>query len=573
VVDQLEELFVGGFSSELRQRYFAALGALVKWRVAFVIMALRSDFYASFEKCCTPKDLAVGPEFRVRDIDLSEVLKGRFDLYSPSPQEIGEMIRLPAEAIGLRFELDPETGQNLDVAMLEAATACSEPLPALEHALWQLYRKQLLRKDGVLRWSDYRESGELEGALANHAESVFSALDGDAQAALKPIVGQLVSPGPGEEGVLVRRTVSFRDLTSTPEFSERQKTGAERLIDRFIKEGLFHAESGRNAEVLVSVTQEYLLRNWPRVRQLLSGDIGLLRVRDRLEANFRLWLSRGRKNRDLLSTGPGTSEAETLLRSFRESLSATQVYYIQRSLKVARGRHRLWGGTLLALGAGLAIFLTILAATWLNAMQTQLKETAAKAQQAQANMGVVTKERDALQAQLKETVAKAQQAQANMDLVTKERDALQTQLKETVAKAQQAQANMGVVTKERDALQAQLKGTEADAQETQKKVQQEKAQLVQKIADPVAVPPQAKNGGRSNAESAQNGDFIANKAESAQTQPPNAGWTAEAVASTQPLGSSVRPTGTPSMSSLASAPIEAPTPKNEPIVGVEQRNR
>ena len=76
------------------------------------------------------------------------------------------------------------------------------PLPLLEHVLWQLYRKQLPRKDGLLRWSDYRELGELEGALANHAESVFLALDGDAQAALKPVIRQLVSPGPGEDGGL-----------------------------------------------------------------------------------------------------------------------------------------------------------------------------------------------------------------------------------------------------------------------------------------------------------------------------------------------------------------------------------
>ena len=528
VVDQLEELFVGGFSPELQQKYIAALGALVKWRVAFVIATLRSDFYASFQKCCSPQALAVlnQPELTVRNIDLGEVLKGRFDLHSPGPQEIGEIIRLPAEAGGLRFELDPETGRNLDAALLEAATANAEPLPLLEHLLWKLYREQLPRKDGLLRWSDYRELGGLEGALANHAECVFSALDEDAQAALKPVIWQLASTGLDEEGVLIRRTVPCRDLVSTPEFSERQKAGAERFIDRLIKEGLFHTEAGPNAELLVSVTQECLLRNWLRIRQLLNEDLGLLRTRDRLEPNFKLWLSGGRRSHDLLRPESGIREAEALLRSFRASLSDTHVGYLRKSLKTYRVRRWLRSGALLALGAGLAIFLTIPVAKWLNAeierrkaeksaglhgqiansaeqseanarqapknaelaagqrdpLQVQLKDTEAKAQQVQKNAELVTSQRDALQAQLKETGAKAElvtsqrdalQAQlketgAKAELVTSQRDALQAQLKDTEAKAQQAQKNVELATSQRDPLQVQLKDTEAKAQLAQK---------------------------------------------------------------------------------------------------------
>jgi hypothetical protein len=235
------------------------------------------------------------------------------------------MIRLPAEAAGLRFELDPDTGRSLDAALLEAATSSAEPLPLLEHLLWQLYQKQLPRKDGLLRWSDAHE-----GALAKHAEGVFSALDEDAQAALRPIIRQLASPGTGEQGVWMGRIVPYRDLTSMTG-GERQKTGAKELIDRFIKEGIFHAERGPDAEALVTVTQACLLRNWPRVRQMLNEELGLIRMRDRLDANFRLWLGRGRRSQDLLRTGAGISEAETLLRSFGTSLSDTQVDYLQRS--------------------------------------------------------------------------------------------------------------------------------------------------------------------------------------------------------------------------------------------------
>ena len=478
VVDQLEELFVRGFSRELQQRYIAALSALVEWRAAFVIAVLRSDFYSSFKNCC------------IRE----EELQGRFDLCPPGPQELREMIHLPAEATGLRFELDPETGQSLDTALLEGMTVSAKPLPLLEHLLWQLYRKQLSRKDGLLRWSDYHELGKLDGALANHAESVFSALDENAQAALKSIIRQLVSTGPGEEGVLIRRSVPYHDLVSTPEFSECQKTVADGVIVRFIKERLFHAEkTGPNAEVLVSITQECLLRNWPRVRQLLKENLGLLRVRDRLEANFKLWLSRGRRSRDLLHAGSGISEAETLLRSFRASLSDAQVDYLQKSLKAHRALRWLRNGALLALGAGVVTFLTELVVGQRDALETQLKNAEVEAQHAQRdaellagqrdalraqlkdaeaearkNMGLLTSQRDALQAQLKDAEAQAQQAQKSGELLASQRDALQTQLKDTEAKARQAQKSRELVASQRDVLQAQLKDAQAQAQQAQK---------------------------------------------------------------------------------------------------------
>jgi hypothetical protein len=109
VVDQLEELFTSGFSPEVRQKYVSALAGLVRSGRVFVLATLRNDFYASYQ------------EFP----DLIELTKpgGKFDLRPPTPAEIGNMIRLPAEAAGLHFEQDRETGQCLDDALRDAASA------------------------------------------------------------------------------------------------------------------------------------------------------------------------------------------------------------------------------------------------------------------------------------------------------------------------------------------------------------------------------------------------------------------------------------------------------------------
>jgi hypothetical protein len=450
VVDQLEELFVGGFSAEVQQKYLATLGALVRCQRVFVIAILRDDFYAAFRKSCTPKELAI--------------LSGRFELNSPSPQEIGDMIRLPTEGIGLRFEREPETGQSLDVALLEAATVNAEPLPLLEHVLWELWRKQRTRKDGLLRWSDYRESGELENSLADHAERVLLALGADAQGALKPVIRQLVSIGHGEEARLIRRTVPKCDLVATSEFNHRQKAGAKALIDRFIDERLFHGETDPEGETLVSVAQESLLRNWPRVCHLLDEDLGFLRMRDRLEAKLKLWLSKGRRSRDLLRSAASLSEAETLVQGFRDSLNDMQVEYLQRSLKARSQRPRLRPSAVLGGIGGLAVLVAV-ALGQRDALQTRLKGIEAEVQQAQKNTQLATSQRDGLQAQLKETEAKAQQATA---LAASQRDSLQAQLKETEAKVQQAQQNAQLTASQRDALQTQLKETEAGSRQLQK---------------------------------------------------------------------------------------------------------
>ena len=112
VVDQLEELFAGGIPQEQQQKYLAALAALVRCPGFFVIATLRSDFYDPFLRTCGPDTLAV--------------LSGRFEVSPPTAQEIAEIIRLPSEAVGLRFENDPRTGRNLGEAILEAASVNAE---------------------------------------------------------------------------------------------------------------------------------------------------------------------------------------------------------------------------------------------------------------------------------------------------------------------------------------------------------------------------------------------------------------------------------------------------------------
>ena len=520
VVDQVEELFTR-FSPVLQQKYIAALCALANCERVFIIATLRSDFYPHYQR-------------------FSELTAfgGRYDLQPPTPRGIRNMIRFPADAAGLRLERDPETSRSLEETILKAAVANPEPLPLLEHLLSRLYQRQLARKDGLLLWSDYQSLGGFQEALAQHAEFVFLNLKSDEQQALKFVIRNLLVPSRGEGGFLSRRSVPYPALVSSSQLNERQRAGTKCLVDRLIKEGLLSVEIDQQQQGLIRIPQEALLRRWPRLSELLSEDRRFLRMRDRLDANLMLWISRGRQREDLLDRGIGLAEARTLLTDFGSQLNEGQIDYIQRSL----ARHKPSRKVPQKIGLAAIVCLAISAAfvggerfkaesqrpnneedVRLNqqnaglaasqrseleaergALEIQLKETEQKLGIAQQSAEFADSQRAALKTQLKKAEENFQLARRNADLGNSQRSALEAELKKPQdEKAQLAQQNTNLDPSQRSELEAQLKKAEenlllaqqnADIANSQrsaleaelKKAQEEKAQLVQQNTNLVA---------------------------------------------------------------------------------------
>ena len=353
VVDQLEELFTGGFSLEVRQKYISALAGLVRSGRVFVLATLRSDFYASYQEF---------PDL----IELTEP-SGKFDLRPPTPSEIGNMIQLPAEAAGLHFEQDLETGQRLDQALRDTASSTPESLPLLEHVLSLLYDQQSTRGDDLLRWSDYRELGELKGALARHAEAVFSTLSVKEQRAFPLVMRHLVTLGQGEEEVPNRRTVPYRDFVASGETDQDQKAGAKGLVDLFVEKRLLVADTDSQGEVTVSVAHEALLREWQRVKEWLAENREFLRMRDRLDSSLKLWVSRGKQKDDLLEPGLHLAEGEKLVKDFGPSLSREQTDYIYASIAERNRRKQAQARIRYAVMAAISVLAIVAAFQWLRA--------------------------------------------------------------------------------------------------------------------------------------------------------------------------------------------------------------
>ena len=372
VIDQLEELFTSSFSSDVQQKYVATIAGLARSGRVFVVGTLRSDFYPSYQQF---------PDL----IELSRPA-GKVDLRPPSGNEIGNMIRLPAEAAGLQFEEDQASGQRLDQALAEVATVTPESLPLLEHVLSLLYEAQAARSDDLLRWSDYRQLGELQGALAKHAEAVFNTLQPHEQAAFPVIMRRLVTLGQGEEEVPNRRTVPYRDFV----ISTDHDADARAFVDLFIKERLLVADTDPQGEMTVTVAHEALLREWQRVKAWLKENRDFLRMRDRLDASLQLWDNRGKQKDDLLRPGLPLAEGEKLVKDFEESLSLEAINYVRASITERRRRRRVQDTiryTILASITGLAIFAGL---QWFRAERQRQSE--AQALKSEAEIAAKLKE-------------------------------------------------------------------------------------------------------------------------------------------------------------------------------------
>ena len=180
VVDQLEELFtVSGITAEGRRAFIQLLAGLARSGAVWVIATLRADFWHRAADILELLTLAKG--------------QGRFDLAAPSPAELAEMIRKPAQASGLSFETNSESGIGLDAVLSEAAAAAPGALPLLSFTLDELYQNAKGRGEATLTHASYEALGGLEGAIANRADEIVAGLPEPSQATLARVLRALAT--------------------------------------------------------------------------------------------------------------------------------------------------------------------------------------------------------------------------------------------------------------------------------------------------------------------------------------------------------------------------------------------
>ena len=314
VVDQLEEIFTRpNLSAADREKFLAALAALARSGVAWVVATMRSDFYA---RCAELPELVALKEG-----------SGQYDLLPPTFGEIGRMIRHPASAAGLAFEDDPTSGQRLDEAIHEAAFKNPEALPLLEFTLDELYsmcakpaspvgneplprsRSTSSTAAGPTRAAHLvglPRLGGLEGAIGHYAESVFQGLDPAVQLELPALLRALVTVGTSEGEPVVARRAPRTAVAATPARTV--------LLDALIKARLVVTDSSPDGTPTVSLAHEALLRHWQRLSAWVEANRKELDIRARVAATMERWQRGGRTSDLLLPEGAPLEEGLALLR-------------------------------------------------------------------------------------------------------------------------------------------------------------------------------------------------------------------------------------------------------------------
>lgn len=316
MIDQLEEMFsLKIISHEKREKFIEAIDALSRSGRVWVIATIRNDFYP-----------------RTTELDELVALKegmGQYDLISPSPAEIGQMIRQPAQAAGLHFEEDPTTNERLDDVLRDATAKNPGALPLLEFTLEELYKQRT--ENNMLTFEAYHNLGGVEGALARRAEEVFARLDQRVQQVMDVELHFLVSIGADDEERISRKYASLKTITATTE--------TKKFVDAFVEARLFTTDLTTDGKAVVYIAHEALLRHWPRLQDWVKKNREELRARTRLSAAALRWENEKRSGEFLYAAGKQVNEAEELLKNKKIELTDTEQSFIRASVSK---RKRTW---------------------------------------------------------------------------------------------------------------------------------------------------------------------------------------------------------------------------------------
>tara|TARA_R110002126_G_scaffold1441_3_gene8291 strand:+ start:3051 stop:6302 length:3252 start_codon:yes stop_codon:yes gene_type:complete len=331
-VDRLEVLLSSPlFSEQQRTDFVALLEQLASSGAVLVLSACRNEFYPN---------LVAYPSL------MAGKAKGaHFDLAAPGRADLLQMIRLPALAAGLSFDIDPANALGLDEILMQEAASNPDALPMLQYTLQQLYLQR--STDNKLLLAVYNALGGIEGAIGKNAEQAINGLSKAEQNSLPRVLSLLVTLREDEQSI-----------TSRSARLQQLDTDAERaLVNTMVEQRLFvsHLQHG---EPCFSIAHEALLRRWPRATAWISEHFDSLSVKSRLLHLSQRWRSEQQNSAYLLAEGKPLQEALSLQQNHLFQLDQEETEFIQASSAKARLKRWSRRGTLAVL-----CLLTVTAAT------------------------------------------------------------------------------------------------------------------------------------------------------------------------------------------------------------------
>ncbi len=306
VIDQLEELFAQ--PAEERAAFSNLVAALLAGGHFWIMATMRADRFPCLRELPVLAGLCEGD--------------GVYTLLPPDRTAIGQMIRRPAMAAGLFFEVDAQTGDRLDEMLRDGALNDPACLPLLQFTLEELYRRR--GPGNILTLDAYRALGGIEGAIGRRAEEAYLAENPGVREALPRLMGAICDVGPGGA---IRRWAPADIATRDPL--------ASALADALVEARLLVRDIAPDGTAAISVAHEALFRAWPRAAEWCATNSEFLRLRGHLRAAAERWRSEGRRPDFLLAEGKPLADAEAILTADAANLDDETRGYIETS-----SRHR-----------------------------------------------------------------------------------------------------------------------------------------------------------------------------------------------------------------------------------------
>ena len=333
LIDQSEELFAQGVSEAERSAFAETLKQFVDTGRVWCVVTLRADLYEPLLKESVLKSL--------------KEAGASLDLGPPGVAELAEIVREPAAAAGLAFEIDGERGPLDQRLLTDAKTADS--LPLLQFTLRRLYEQRVDRAGtATLTHTAYDALGGLEGAIAAEAERAVGTLLPESLRALPRLLRHLAEPA---------RDATTLTLRDAPR--ELSADAAETaLIDALLSARILIAHTDATGRPTVRLAHDAVLASWPRAAAAAQASRDFYRVRAEVEDAQRRWEQYGRPRDRLIQAGVPLAEAEKLVADFGRELPGPLTTYVTASRYQARKRQRL-----IAVAAGFFLVLALAATT------------------------------------------------------------------------------------------------------------------------------------------------------------------------------------------------------------------
>jgi len=261
VVDQFEELFTQTTSEDERQRLIDLLVTAMTKPAGpvVVILTLRADFY----------------DRPMSYPDLYHLIEAHHQTALPMQMhELRATIEQPAGLSDVQLTFEGDLVGDLLFEMQGQAGA----LPLLQFTLDQLFQR---RSGHTLTLQAYREMGGVKGALAKHAEAIYTSLPSQEHRHLaRALFLRLIDPGVNEQDTTLRRAALTESQLPDP-----QKTAfLEEVAHTFITARLLTTTTVAGIPT-IEVSHEALIWEWTRLSDWLREAREDLRLQKALQAS------------------------------------------------------------------------------------------------------------------------------------------------------------------------------------------------------------------------------------------------------------------------------------------------